>query len=305
MCPRGKSFSCSAGLLLCFLHITLQQITCAVNNPQICSPSSCGKITNISYPFRLKDDPATCGDKRYELGCENNRTVLSLFSGKYFVQAINYNNYTIRLVDPAIHEADCSSIPRYSFSKSNFTTSYDYSYNEDPYRAPSEYNEVVYVVYLKCSNPVVDDPRYVDTAPCLNSHSKGHVYAFVGDLYPPDLKVGCSVKLVAPTSLFNHRNSYWREDMQNKTFSYAEIHRRLVYGFDLSWLSAATCEYFCGGQQSCYFYEENLKCFDDSCYTPLGFKVRCGKEDLSLCQLYATLIFPRWLPFLFLTFFNF
>lgn len=65
----------------------------------LCSPSSCGEIHNISYPFSLRGDPKYCGDRRYTLSCENNHTVLYLYAGKYYVQQINYDNYTIRVVD--------------------------------------------------------------------------------------------------------------------------------------------------------------------------------------------------------------
>ncbi|MED6187189.1 hypothetical protein PIB30_074107, partial [Stylosanthes scabra] len=118
MSRRGNAFL--------LLIISLQQILSCRGGG--CSPSSCGKISNIKHPFRLKDDPANCGDQRYELSCENNRTVLYLFPGKsYGVEAINYNNFTIRLVDPGISENDCSTLPRYSLSRSNFSDSYEFS----------------------------------------------------------------------------------------------------------------------------------------------------------------------------------
>ncbi|XP_027938528.1 LEAF RUST 10 DISEASE-RESISTANCE LOCUS RECEPTOR-LIKE PROTEIN KINASE-like 1.2 [Vigna unguiculata] len=98
-----------------------------------CLPSSCGKISNITYPFRLKGDPEKCGDERYEVGCENNVTVLYLHSAKYHVEAINYNNYTVRVVDPALQLHNCSSLPLRSLSRSNFSDTYTYS--SDPYQA--------------------------------------------------------------------------------------------------------------------------------------------------------------------------
>ncbi|CAJ1972054.1 unnamed protein product [Sphenostylis stenocarpa] len=52
-------------------------------------------------------DPKKCGDTRYELGCEDNVKVLYLYSAKYHVQAINYNNYTARVVDPVLQH-NCS-----------------------------------------------------------------------------------------------------------------------------------------------------------------------------------------------------
>ncbi|GMJ05402.1 hypothetical protein HRI_004209400 [Hibiscus trionum] len=45
---------------------------------QECGSVFCGSL-NISYPFRLKNQPPQCGDHRLELECEqNNRTTLVL-----------------------------------------------------------------------------------------------------------------------------------------------------------------------------------------------------------------------------------
>ena len=93
---RGLTFS--AGLTA-LIALALVHETLSANDQYYCPPSSCGNIPNISFPFRLKSDPESCGDPRYELSCENNRTVLHLFAGNYHVQKINYNNYTIRVAD--------------------------------------------------------------------------------------------------------------------------------------------------------------------------------------------------------------
>ncbi|KAJ0096204.1 hypothetical protein Patl1_15136 [Pistacia atlantica] len=56
---------------------------------EICSPS-CGNIKNISYPFRVKGDPARCGSPYFELSCQSNKTILEINSGKYYVKRISY-----------------------------------------------------------------------------------------------------------------------------------------------------------------------------------------------------------------------
>jgi hypothetical protein len=240
------------------------------NNQTYCPPSSCGEITNITHPFRLKGDPTSCGDPRYELSCENNMTVLTLFSGKYYVKSINYENYTIQIVDPGIKEGDCSSIPSYFLTSFNFTSSYTVNgkvFTGDPYQIDSyfEYNKYQYIIYLKCSKEVKDDPGYVDTSPCIvNSDSKSYVYAFVELNYwehPYDsdyvedyweskyltverLKDDCQVKLVAISSSSDF--------LPNGSISYEQIHGMLVYGFQLSWISGS-CIQLCGDNQRCYF----------------------------------------------------
>ncbi|XP_027940224.1 rust resistance kinase Lr10-like [Vigna unguiculata] len=198
-----------------------------------CLPSSCGKISYISYPFRLKGDPEKCGDERYELGCENNVTLLYLYSAKYHVEAINYKNYTVRVVDPALQLHNCSSLPLRSISRSNFShtysKSYTYTYSSDPYqaglRAHSKWESLSFehIVFLSCNHSVRENGKYVGSGECVKWDSKGYAYAVVGDLKAEDLEVGCDVKLVAPTSLWSFNNH-----------SYASMHRALAYGFEIS-----------------------------------------------------------------------
>ncbi|KAK8473157.1 hypothetical protein PHAVU_001G069001 [Phaseolus vulgaris] len=56
-----------------------------IHGEDACPPSSCGKISNISYPFRLKGDPQGCGLTMYELSCENNITRWSLCTWEHFM----------------------------------------------------------------------------------------------------------------------------------------------------------------------------------------------------------------------------
>ncbi|KAL7215683.1 hypothetical protein ACSBR1_027770 [Camellia fascicularis] len=111
------SWLLSSILLLLVLLVLLLHVLCLVNCDALRSDgncdSSCGNIQNIRYPFRFEGDPENCGKKIYELACHNNRPLLNLFSdGKYYyVKAINYNNYTIRLVDMGIQNGMCPSLP--------------------------------------------------------------------------------------------------------------------------------------------------------------------------------------------------
>lgn len=256
-------------------HHQTCEATNSNNNQTNCPPSSCGKINNIKYPFRLKNDPATCGDPRYELSCENNITTLSLFSGKFYVRSINYNNYSISLVDPGIEEGNCSSIPRYFLSVTNFTSYYNNSYGGDPYEVPFA-SRSGYVVYLNCSKQVKDDPDYVDTAPCRvnwDSNSTGHVYAIASNyLSAQRLNIDCHVKLVAmSTAPYSYQSD-------PQPYSYQEIHEMLSNGFELSWMIRA-CEDFCDFRPHlCYMPNPTtgaLECPTNFCYSPLGYYNRC------------------------------
>jgi len=293
---RWKSFvMVVAVLLLHHHHQTCDAIT-NTNNQTYCPPSSCGKITNITHPFRLMNDPTSCGDPKYELSCENNITVLTLFSGKYYVKSINYNNYTIRLVDPGIQEGNCSSLPRYFLSSSNLTyfQFYDVSDNDtDPYQMDDRYYDLRYgyIIYFKCSKQVNDDPEYVDTAPCINSDSKSYLYAFAADFWKNQvfsvgrLKDYCQVKLVAMSS-FDFPSDVREgvpDEHQHRPLSYKEIHGMLLYGFQLSWMSGA-CRDSCRDNQQCFwnYTTREVECYNYQyhCEYPLGNSVnkRCGKK---------------------------
>ncbi|RDX99908.1 Rust resistance kinase Lr10, partial [Mucuna pruriens] len=290
------------GRALLVMMVFLVQQICATNEQDhACPPSSCGKLINITYPFRLRGDPERCGDKRYELACENNVTVLYLYSGKYHVQAINYNNFTIRVVDPGVQQPNCSSLPRYFLSRSNFSDTYDYTMvnDTDPYQASQErlsqpqqiFNKISFsviqgelvfqhIVFLNCSYPVSDNSKYVDTASCVNWQSKGYIYAIAGDLKAEDIEVDCHVKLVTPTS-------WWGLDT-NK-YSYTAMYRALVYGFEISWMHLA-CEDRCGNfmDSSCNFDTSgHLQC-SVQCHSFLGIFHLC--DDIGIwyqLQLYA------------------
>ncbi|RWV97143.1 hypothetical protein GW17_00040087 [Ensete ventricosum] len=105
--------------------------------------SSCGNITNITYPFWLVDDDSTsphshCGYRGFELFCRNNTPIIHLPSGNYTVTNIDYRNRTISLADtdivvvreecPRVYHNltfDPDSVLRYAPSDVNLTFFFD------------------------------------------------------------------------------------------------------------------------------------------------------------------------------------
>lgn len=223
-----------------FVFILVHETVNARNNHS-CSPSSCGQIHNITHPFRLKDHPNKCGDKRYTLSCENNVTVLYLYSGKYYVQAINYQNYTIRLLDSNVEKENYSSIPRNSLSFFNFTHRDPYSTWYHNPNSTWDYNSMQSLIFFNCENPV-SSPLYIDTAPCITgnntvttssssafSQSKSYysyIMATKRDFVDVSvLEHSCRIELMVMAS--------WKGENKNIT-SYMEIHNELADGFELS-----------------------------------------------------------------------
>ncbi|XP_062074864.1 LEAF RUST 10 DISEASE-RESISTANCE LOCUS RECEPTOR-LIKE PROTEIN KINASE-like 1.2 [Humulus lupulus] len=199
--------------------------THAKSNPH-CPPSSCDNIINITSPFRLNTDPKHCGYSHYELSCENNLTVLHIDPVKYFVQSINYANYTIRVVDSNVDRNNCSTFPSPTY-----------------FRRYKYFTKIIAI--LKCENPVVNSSDYIDTAPCNIGGSLASQYSetkttTAADLYyyyvvdggfkVSDLAIGCRTEL--RTFVSN------QIVVNGRTTSYVDIHNHLAYGFELSWLNS-------------------------------------------------------------------
>ncbi|XP_034203516.1 rust resistance kinase Lr10-like [Prunus dulcis] len=248
-----------------------------------CEPSVCGEIRNISYPFRLKHDPEKCGDSRYELSCENNLTVLYLYAGKYYVQAINYSNYTIRVVDANLQKDNCSSIPHYSLSMYNFSDGDPYLVSQlrgtgrDFFHDNFELSKPI--IFLTCET-LVNSTLYVDTAPCIGSMSSSksnrHSYVSVGRIKASDFKDFCRIELMFMTS------SLRTNDMN---ISYIDIHNEMIYGFELTWVqqsySIRDLSRF-----TCYIDSDTNKvnCFSDS--SALGIRAILGALCLIVLLIY-------------------
>ncbi|KDP42830.1 hypothetical protein JCGZ_23772 [Jatropha curcas] len=249
-------------LSLVSLFLLLQPCKSKSEKNDLCAPSSCGNLQNITYPFRLQTDPKNCGSHRYTLICQKNTTILYLYSGKYYVQAINYDNFTIRLVDSGVEKGDCASFPRFPLTIYNFSL-------EDPFATHkfSDYDaskSPPILTFISCPFQV-SSPLYVETLSCTNykevAPSK-HLYVNVGGMEAKDLKSNCSLEMMAMLPNKDYKN-----------MSFIEIHKELAYGFELSWHYI-----YCGGCRGCYFDDPNkVQCISDYftrvCY--LNFGIGC------------------------------
>ncbi|KAK7858148.1 uncharacterized protein LOC111985843 [Quercus suber] len=255
----GKQLPFTAGLTALIVFVLVHNTCSTHNNIHQCAPSSCGNIRNISCPFRLKSDPQACGDPTYELSCENNHTVLYLFEGKHYVQEINYNNFTIRVVDSGIQEDNYFSTPSYSLYLYNFS----FQQPALPYDMRNPYSYSRSVVFMSCEKPV-NTPFYLDTSTCNEngeyssnssiSHSKRYKYVtIIGDrIRAKDVEDSCRLEQMVLT--FRPRND-------NPNISCTEVHNELVYGLELSWIQAI-CDRNCGRGNSCYRNDLNrVQCY--------------------------------------------
>ncbi|KAL6276520.1 hypothetical protein ACE6H2_020121 [Prunus campanulata] len=237
-------FAAYTALLLLLLVVPSSCSQTASNDNSDCT-SSCGNI-NISSPFRLKGDSKHCGvSDNYnslELSCEakgngtTHHAVLSLLSGKYYVQAINYNNFTIRLVDVGVHKIKDNyfSHPLYSFTPFKFFN------GSGPHYDPIESS--MSIIFLSCENPMNPSDLIVETAPCINYSSFSNLtkysyfIKFLSDspLRLNNLGDSCKITLMAMVS----------PSTEEHMTSCKGIYNEIAHGFQLSWLDYA-CEVQC------------------------------------------------------------
>ncbi|WVY89568.1 hypothetical protein V8G54_035082, partial [Vigna mungo] len=238
------------------LIFALFQQTCCAKHRTSCPSSSCGEIGDIKYPFRLKGNPGGCGLPSYELDCVNNRTLLTLFSGKYYVKEINYDRYHIGVIDSGVVEDTSCSFPRYFLSYRNFSLD-----DTDPLNL---YYVDFYanIVFLNCSNRVGDDPRYVEVKAGY-CDSGGVIYAVDLDtgFTVMDVKAGCRVKVATFTNATHGSDVSYRYRTHDGKVSYADILKSLEEGFWLTWLPVV-CRDQCGKGIDCDFNQttQQIQC---------------------------------------------
>ncbi|KAK2635288.1 hypothetical protein Ddye_030080 [Dipteronia dyeriana] len=223
--------------LLSFLFVTETQ---ARNlQPVICS-SSCGDIKNISYPFRLKSDPAGCGDPDYELSCQSNKTIMEFHSGKYYVEKISYSEQIIRIVDVNLASGSCG-LPYKSLSVDVMLNDIRYGGQVDtPMKTAS---------FVNCSRNISD--RHYRKVPCF-SGDQSVVYVSTAGYAISLLPEPCFFISMVPTL-----------DSGVDYPSYETTWNLLKSGFDLGW-SVQCRDCFAAGDLC--FPSTNSKPYTYNCY---------------------------------------
>lgn len=223
--------------------------TSEAQNSSVCS-SSCGDIHNINFPFRLKSDPGNCGDSRFELDCQNNRTVITFDSRKYNVLEINYDEFLIRAIDPGLEHknSNCTSSPNYHTTSYPFSSTFDFGIS------------IIPIIYVNCS-ATANSSRYVETTFC-GSQSQSHTYVAVGEgMLISDLVASCRLEMVGWVSA---------RGLSGDNTSLSSIEGALSYGFELSWKRTFLCRECEASQGNCFAVGDRYTC-SHRCYDDTGF----------------------------------
>ncbi|URD74768.1 STYKc [Musa troglodytarum] len=152
-------------LLPPLLHLLSSGLAAA--GPEVCPSFSCGKLPDVKYPFRRKDDPPMCGNTTYQLSCDANRSTLRIGSADYFVTQIPNipsDYFWIRLVDPNFAGGSCG-LPAQPLSPANWST------------AGLFCGSYYWASFMSCNETIQNDARYLLLS-CL-SRKDTFVYVIV------------------------------------------------------------------------------------------------------------------------------
>ncbi|KAM3251986.1 hypothetical protein P3L10_006056 [Capsicum annuum] len=211
-------------IMVIFLHIP--QTCNARKSKRHCPPSACGHIRDISYPFRLNSDPKHCGFSEAELACEGNKTFIWLFSKKLYVQAINYHNQTIRLVDPTLQRDDlCSLIPPHLTFHHYNTARFHPHYN---YTKGSESNIKRAAEPIFMFNCPFAINTFLEISGCKSSR---YTYLKIGEMNASEVGDGCRAEFIGLTSWPNIK-----DHVHNNIISLSDFHQAILYGFELYYI---------------------------------------------------------------------
>ncbi|KAB2095475.1 hypothetical protein ES319_A01G039500v1 [Gossypium barbadense] len=204
---------------------------------QDCGSTFCGNL-NISYPFRLKNQPPQCGCYELELACENNnRTTLVLREGKFVVQNFFYENKTIQVMDSNLDKNDCNSLPLSSIYfkyldgqlYSVFSSPHYYSHSHHYYTSYYYYSReleasIMYVV--NCWKPIKSS-QYIDASRCITKSNISFpptFFYFLDRNTVQNLNQACTVEAEVPIMVKSISG-----------MSTLAIYNKLSQGFYLSW----------------------------------------------------------------------
>ncbi|KAF4391357.1 hypothetical protein G4B88_016667 [Cannabis sativa] len=250
--PQFKMYSRKPLLLvLVVITLMLHGISCYAKNniKHICYSSSCG-----NSPLTI---PAV------ETLVLNLYIRTDLKYRRYYVRAINYNNYTIRVVDPKFHELHDKNHSS-SFNTNTLSLGYFDAYN---FYSPQFYlvfgsmrKVAKTLVLISCERRMMKSSYYyIDANPCMSRKNNSNNFTWsyylldVDEMSPSKLDF-CLIEQVTLIDQSFHGSSCH------------DIIKQLAYGFHLSWIQSFDkskwTQEFCSLNE----YSNKVHCVSDYLY---------------------------------------
>ncbi|XP_062203580.1 rust resistance kinase Lr10-like [Phragmites australis] len=182
-----------------------------------CPPFSCGRLSDVSSPFRRRDDPPGCGVQSYELVCTDVKATIRIGSGTYNVVSINYPGSTFRVVEANLGMQSRCSLPRWDHHDFNLEYESLIMSHRRIELAPDP-RWTKWATFVNCSQPIENNVMYKPVA-CLSTNSN---FIYVGIFDPSAINFEPSCGYLAMTPLSGPKNA-----------SYADIVKFMRKGFAL------------------------------------------------------------------------
>ncbi|KAG6476596.1 hypothetical protein ZIOFF_065841 [Zingiber officinale] len=205
-------------LPLLFLQLSQAAVTATGQHQQqqqrsqeTCAPFSCGLFLNFSYPYRRTTDPPQCGDRRFELTCDGNKSTMPIGSTHYLITRVLYENATdisykffteisnvshrISLVDPKFANGSCG-LPSQSLSPSYLSRS--------GYSGPYD----LWASFINCTRRIEGQSLY-RLVPCLSNNTFFVYVVFASDGYRlSHLYPSCQFMSMIPATRSTARDAF-------------------------------------------------------------------------------------------------
>ncbi|KAJ9679759.1 hypothetical protein PVL29_021617 [Vitis rotundifolia] len=195
--------------------------------------------------------------------------MVNLEGEKYYVADINYDHYTIRVVDPGVEKGNCLSTPLFFLTREIF---YYYSTYYLEWKGMTST-----AVLMNCDQPI-SDGSYIPITPCnaTSSSSQAYVYAQVGgeSMEVGDIKYSCTILRTFATGFLKPGN-----------LSMSDLQEALLLGLELSFLDFR-CKSECEVKR--LYCKRNYSNYTVQCTKPM---VIIGRAVLGILCLFAYLIY--------------
>ncbi|KAL6007568.1 hypothetical protein ACLOJK_033066 [Asimina triloba] len=227
-----------------------------------CEPLHCGNGLNISYPFRLPDQPSYCGHPGFELVCKNLAPVLEMPNNdQYYIQNISYVDHHLLVVNDRVFSKESCPWPTHNVT-----------FQRTPFVGSSQ--NVALFFYFHCADALPERIGFypVHNISCLSnaSHQSYTTFADPQLLDPFSYVDDCMSWAYEPVLT---------EDDEKVNFEISDYKQILKMGFFMEW-KADNCTKCVQSGGRCGFYNNTS---GSICFCPDGWElVTYTAEDIKV-----------------------
>lgn len=165
-----------------------------------CPPFTCGHLSKVASPFHRRG--YECGVASYELTCTDDKAIIQIDNGTYFVTGIDYSDSTFWVVDANISDSrnNICPLPRWKRIPYYYDDVSSDDEESSPYNIQVELDPASrwWSFFVNCSKEINNNVMYSPVA-CMGT-SSSFVYVLTGRLscYIENLEPSCGYLAMTP-----------------------------------------------------------------------------------------------------------